>query len=150
MSEMIRLENVTFGYEENQTVLKDYNLKINKGEFVTILGHNGSGKSTLSKLLVGLVEAQSGNIVVDGQLLTEETVFDIRQKIGIVFQNPDNQFVGSTVRDDIAFGLENKCVPYEEMNRLVEEYATKVGMKRFLDREPHRLSGGEKQRVAIA
>ena len=150
MSEMIRLENVTFGYEENQTVLKDYNLKINKGEFVTILGHNGSGKSTLSKLLVGLVEAQSGNIVVDGQLLTEETVFDIRQKIGIVFQNPDNQFVGSTVRDDIAFGLENKCVSYEEMNRLVEEYATKVGMKRFLEREPHRLSGGEKQRVAIA
>lgn len=150
MSEMIRLENVTFGYDEGQTVLKDYSLKINQGEFVTILGHNGSGKSTLSKLLVGLIEAQAGKIFVDGQPLNEETVFEIRQKIGIVFQNPDNQFVGSTVRDDIAFGLENKCVSYEEMNRLVEEYATKVGMKQFLDREPHHLSGGEKQRVAIA
>ena len=150
MSEMIRLENVTFGYDEGQTVLKDYSLKINQGEFVTILGHNGSGKSTLSKLLVGLIEAQAGKIFVDGQPLNEETVFEIRQKIGIVFQNPDNQFVGSTVRDDIAFGLENKCVSYEAMNRLVEEYATKVGMKQFLDREPHHLSGGEKQRVAIA
>ena len=147
---MIRLENVTFGYDEGQTVLKDYSLKINQGEFVTILGHNGSGKSTLSKLLVGLIEAQAGKIFVDGQPLNEETVFEIRQKIGIVFQNPDNQFVGSTVRDDIEFGLENKCVSYEEMNRLVEEYATKVGMKQFLDREPHHLSGGEKQRVAIA
>ena len=119
MSEMIRLENVTFGYDEGQTVLKDYSLKINQGEFVTILGHNGSGKSTLSKLLVGLIEAQAGKIFVDGQPLNEETVFEIRQKIGIVFQNPDNQFVGSTVRDDIAFVLENKCVSYEEMNRLV-------------------------------
>lgn len=150
MSEMIKLCDVTFGYEEGQAVLKDYSLEVGQGEFVTILGHNGSGKSTLSKLLVGLVEAWSGDIVVDGQLLTEESVFDVRQKIGIVFQNPDNQFVGSTVRDDIAFGLENKCVPYDEMNALVEEYADKVGMKRFLDREPHRLSGGEKQRVAIA
>ena len=93
MSEMIRLENVTLGYEENQPVLKDYSLTIESGEFVTILGHNGSGKSTLSKLLVGLVEAQGGSIIVDNQLLTEDTVFDIRQKIGIVFQNPDNQFV---------------------------------------------------------
>ena len=89
MSEMIRLENVTFGYDEGQTVLKDYSLKINQGEFVTILGHNGSGKSTLSKLLVGLIEAQAGKIFVDGQPLNEETVFEIRQKIGIVFQNPD-------------------------------------------------------------
>lgn len=147
---MIKLSNVTFGYEENQTVLKDYSLSINKGEFVTILGHNGSGKSTLSKLLVGLVEANQGEIYVDGQLLDEESIYEIRQKIGIVFQNPDNQFVGSTVRDDIAFGLENKCVEYDEMHRLVNEYSEKVGMKSFLDREPHRLSGGEKQRVAIA
>lgn len=147
---MIKLSNVTFGYEENQTVLKNYNLLINKGELLTILGHNGSGKSTLSKLLVGLVKANEGEIYVDNQLLDEESVYDIRQKIGIVFQNPDNQFVGSTVRDDIAFGLENKCVEYDEMHRLVNEYAEKVGMKNFLDREPHRLSGGEKQRVAIA
>ena len=87
---MIKLSNVTFGYEENQTVLKNYNLLINKGEFVTILGHNGSGKSTLSKLLVGLVKANEGEIYVDNQLLDEESVYDIRQKIGIVFQNPDN------------------------------------------------------------
>jgi len=147
---MIELNNVTFGYEENQEVLKNYSLAIDKGEFITILGHNGSGKSTLSKLLVGLVKANQGEIWVEGQLLDEESVYDIRQKIGIVFQNPDNQFVGSTVRDDIAFGLENKCVAYEEMHRLVNEYSEKVGMKSFLDREPHRLSGGEKQRVAIA
>lgn len=147
---MIELNNVTFGYEENQEVLKNYSLSIDKGEFITILGHNGSGKSTLSKLLVGLVKANQGEIWVEGQLLDEESVYDIRQKIGIVFQNPDNQFVGSTVRDDIAFGLENKCVAYEEMHRLVNEYSEKVGMKSFLDREPHRLSGGEKQRVAIA
>lgn len=147
---MVKLSHVTFGYEEGQTVLEDYSLSINKGEFITILGHNGSGKSTLSKLLVGLVKANNGEIYVDGQLLDEESVYDIRQKIGIVFQNPDNQFVGSTVRDDIAFGLENKCVEYDEMHRLVNEYSEKVGMKNFLDREPHRLSGGEKQRVAIA
>lgn len=147
---MIELKDVTFGYEENQEVLKNYNLTINKGEFVTILGHNGSGKSTLSKLLVGLVKANQGEIIVDGQVLDEESVYDVRQKIGIVFQNPDNQFVGSTVRDDIAFGLENKCVPYDEMHHLVNLYSEKVGMKNFLDREPHRLSGGEKQRVAIA
>ena len=104
MSEMIRLENVTFGYDEGQTVLKDYSLKINQGEFVTILGHNGSGKSTLSKLLVGLIEAQAGKIFVDGQPLNEETVFEIRQKIGIVFQNPDNQLIGNIVEEDVAFG----------------------------------------------
>lgn len=148
--QMITLTDVTFGYEENQLVLKDYNLNIKKGEWVTILGHNGSGKSTLSKLLVGLLKANDGEIKIDDLILNEDTVYDVRPKIGIVFQNPDNQFVGSTVRDDIAFGLENNQVPYEEMSSRVEEFATKVGMKRFLDREPHRLSGGEKQRVAIA
>jgi len=148
--EMIDLRNITFGYEENQTVLKDFNLKINKGEFVTILGHNGSGKSTLSKLLVGLLMPQQGEVILNGEKLTEENLFEVRQNIAIVFQNPDNQFVGSTVKDDIAFGLENKCTPHEEMERLVEEYAKKVGMFRYLDREPQYLSGGEKQRVAIA
>ncbi|MGL4374760.1 MAG: energy-coupling factor transporter ATPase [Turicibacter sp.] len=147
---MITLKDVTFGYEEDQIVLNNYNLNIKKGEWVTILGHNGSGKSTLSKLLVGLLKANTGEIKVDDLVLDEETVYEVRQKVGIVFQNPDNQFVGSTVRDDIAFGLENNQVPYEKMARTVEEFAEKVGMKRFLDREPHRLSGGEKQRVAIA
>ncbi len=147
---MIKIKDVTFGYEEDQTVLDHYNLEIKKGEWVTILGHNGSGKSTLSKLLVGLHQVRGGQIFVDGLELNEETVYDIRQKIGIVFQNPDNQFVGSTVRDDIAFGLENHNVPYDEMVKLVDNMAKKVNMHHFLDREPHRLSGGEKQRVAIA
>ncbi|HAX74194.1 MAG TPA: energy-coupling factor transporter ATPase [Firmicutes bacterium] len=147
---IIELNNVSFGYEDDQTVLENYNLQVKQGEWLTILGHNGSGKSTLSKLLVGLLKANDGDIIVDDLVLTEETVYEVRRKIGIVFQNPDNQFVGSTVRDDIAFGLENKQVPYKEMVALVDEYAEKVNMKRFLDREPHRLSGGEKQRVAIA
>ena len=148
--EMIVLEDIVFGYEENQQVLKNFNLTVNKGEFVTILGHNGSGKSTLSKLLVGLLMPQSGRVLINGEELTEENLFRLRQNIAIVFQNPDNQFVGSTVRDDIAFGLENKCTLYEEMVSTVEEYAKKVGMFRYLDREPQHLSGGEKQRVAIA
>ena len=150
MNNVVKLENVCFGYEDGNEVLKNFNLTINEGEFVTILGHNGSGKSTLSKLLVGLHEIQGGKIIIDGQPLTESSVFDIRQKVGIVFQNPDNQFVGCTVRDDIAFGLENKCVPYEEMNNLVNKYAQEVGMGDFLNFEQHYLSGGEKQRVAIA
>ena len=150
MRKMIELKNITFGYDADSPVLKNYSLTINSGEFITILGHNGSGKSTLSKLLVGLMEPQQGKIKIDGELLSEDTIPTIRQKIGIVFQNPDNQFVGSTVRDDIAFGLENKCVSYDVMNELVERYAQKVGMEKFLDSEPHYLSGGEKQRVAIA
>ena len=150
MNNVVKLENVCFGYEDGNEVLKNFNLTINEGEFVTILGHNGSGKSTLSKLLVGLHEIQGGKIIIDGQPLTESSVFDIRQKVGIVFQNPDNQLVGCTVRDDIAFGLENKCVPYEEMDNLVNKYAHEVGMGDFLNFEPHYLSGGEKQRVAIA
>lgn len=150
MRKMIELKNITFGYDADSPVLKNYSLTINSGEFITILGHNGSGKSTLSKLLVGLMEPQQGEIIIDGELLSEDTIPTIRQKIGIVFQNPDNQFVGSTVCDDIAFGLENKCVSYDVMNELVERYAQKVGMEKFLDSEPHYLSGGEKQRVAIA
>ena len=147
---MIKINNISFGYEENQTVLNNYSLNIKKGEWVTILGHNGSGKSTLSKLLVGLYKVNKGHIFIDDIELTEDSVYDIREKIGIVFQNPDNQFVGSTVRDDIAFSLENRNVPYEQMLERVEQTATKVKMDKFLDREPHRLSGGEKQRVAIA
>ena len=150
MRKMIELKNITFGYDADSPVLKNYSLTINSGEFITILGHNGSGKSTLSKLLVGLMEPKQGEIIIDVELLSEDTIPTIRQKIGIVFQNPDNQFVGSTVRDDIAFGLENKCVSYDVMNELVERYAQKVGMEKFLDSEPHYLSGGEKQRVAIA
>lgn len=155
MQKMIECKNVVYKYSTGEEgieklAIDGLNLDVNKGEFLVVLGHNGSGKSTLSKLLVGLMEPQQGEIIIDGELLSEDTIPTIRQKIGIVFQNPDNQFVGSTVRDDIAFGLENKCVSYDVMNELVERYAQKVGMEKFLDSEPHYLSGGEKQRVAIA
>lgn len=147
---MIKLENVSFKYNKNTEALKDVSLNIEKGSWISIIGHNGSGKSTLAKLLVGLLKADSGNIYVDNLLLNEENLNDIRKKIGIVFQNPDNQFVGVTVKYDIAFGLENQNLKPKEIKKLVDEYAKYVGMEEYLDKEPHLLSGGQKQRVAIA
>ena len=150
MENVVELKDVVFQYDENTPALRGTSLQINKGEYTTIIGHNGSGKSTVAKLILGLLEANSGDIVIDGCKLTYDNVYELRHKIGIVFQNPDNQFIGSTVRDDIAFGLENHCVPQEEMDGIIEEYAQKVGMSAYLDHEPTRLSGGQKQRVAIA
>ncbi len=147
---IIEIDNVSFHYKAGTPVLENVNLNVDKGEWITILGHNGSGKSTLSKLLVGLLRAKQGTIRVANVELSETTVYDIRKKIGIVFQNPDNQFVGVTVRDDIAFGLENLQVPRGEMIERIEQYAQKVDMADFLNKEPHNLSGGQKQRVAIA
>lgn len=147
---MIEMKHIYFSYTSNHPVIEDFNLTIEKGQFVTILGHNGSGKSTLAKLLIGLIKAKKGSIVIDGQELHETTVDQIRKKIGIVFQNPDNQFVGVTVRDDIAFGLENRQIPRTDMIKRIEEYAALVSMESFLDKDPESLSGGEKQRVAIA
>ncbi len=147
---IIEIENLSFYYQADKPVLKDINLTIKKGEWLTILGHNGSGKSTLAKLLIGLLRAKSGTIRIDNEELNQNTVQSIRRKIGIVFQNPDNQFVGVTVRDDIAFGLENLSIPREEMIERIETYAQKVSMSEFLNKEPHALSGGQKQRVAIA
>lgn len=147
---MIEMKDLSFSYQADTPAIRDVTLDVKKGEWLTILGHNGSGKSTLSKLLIGLLKADEGTIAVDGMTLNEETVYDIRRKIGIVFQNPDNQFVGVTVRDDIAFGLENLCVERETMIERVDEYAKKVDMFEFLDKEPQALSGGQKQRVAIA
>ncbi len=147
---MISINNVSFSYSKKDHALKNISLEIPKGKWISIVGHNGSGKSTLSKLLIGLIEADSGSVVVDGLLLNEENVNAIRNKIGIVFQNPDNQFVGVTVRHDIAFGLENRCYSKEQMDELVYKHALAVKMEEFLDREPHNLSGGQKQRVAIA
>lgn len=146
----IRFENVTFGYHNNSPILENFNLTIKNGKYTVLLGHNGSGKSTLAKLSIGLLETTSGSIYVDDLLLNEENLAKIRNKIAIVFQNPDNQFIGSTVRDDIAFGLENKCVDSDKMDEIIEEFATKVNMHEFLDAEPTNLSGGQKQRVAIA
>ncbi len=150
METIIKIENVSFRYNKQQQAIHDLSLDVHRGEWLSILGHNGSGKSTLSKLLIGLLRAQSGSIEIDGDLLRPETVQTIRQKVGIVFQNPDNQFVGVTVKDDIAFGLENLQVERQEMLRRIHTYAEKVGMEDYLEKEPSELSGGQKQRVAIA
>lgn len=147
---IIEIKDLHFHYRKDTPVLSDINMTVQKGEWVTILGHNGSGKSTLSKLIIGLLKADSGTINVDGTELTEETVHDIRKKIGIVFQNPDNQFVGVTVEDDIAFGMENLCIERDEIIHRIDTFSEKVGMKPYLKKEPHNLSGGQKQRVAIA
>lgn len=148
---MIKVKNLVFKYAGNTTnALDDVSIEIPAGKYTAILGHNGSGKSTLSKLLVGLYKPTSGEIEVEGIVISRQTLNQIRRKIGMVFQNPDNQFVGASVEDDIAFGLENKQLKRSEMRPLVEKYAAQVGMLMFLDKEPQNLSGGQKQRVAIA
>lgn len=149
MSKII-VNSLKFSYNNKDEAIQDLSLQIEAGSWVCIVGHNGSGKSTLAKLLIGLLKADSGEIIIDGITLTKDTLLDVRKKVGIVFQNPDNQFVGVTVKHDIAFGLENQCVKNEEMVKLVDEYAKLVGMTDYLSKEPHQLSGGQKQRVAIA
>lgn len=150
MEKIIEIKHLSFEYEEGSKTIEDISFEIQKGSYTTILGHNGSGKSTIAKLLMGLLEKKSGDIIVGGITLTEETLSEVRNQIGIVFQNPDNQFIGATVRDDIAFGLENTCVDPALMDDIIHEYAKKVNMLEFLDHEPTKLSGGQKQRVAIA
>ena len=150
MEKIIEVKDLVFEYEEGSKTIDHISFEIQKGTYTTILGHNVSGKSTIAKLLMGLLARQSGDIIVGGIPLTEEHLFEVRDQIGIVFQNPDNQFIGSTVRDDIAFGLENHCVEQKDMDPIINEYAAKVNMTDFLDSEPTHLSGGQKQRVAIA
>lgn len=152
MQSMIELRNIHFNYQpqDESPALKDVSFSIKKGEWIAIIGHNGSGKSTLAKTINGLLLPSSGEIFVGGKELNEENVWDIRQMVGMVFQNPDNQFVGSTVEDDVAFGLENQGIPREEMLVRVKDALEKVRMDQFATREPARLSGGQKQRVAIA
>lgn len=147
---MINVQNITFSYNGQDEAIKNVSFSIKKGSFVSIVGHNGSGKSTLAKLLVGLLKPTSGSILIDGISINDEQLNEIRKKVGIVFQNPDNQFVGVTVRHDIAFGLENQRIKAEDMEKKVLYYAELVGMQDFLKKEPHQLSGGQKQRVAIA
>jgi energy-coupling factor transport system ATP-binding protein len=148
---VIALNNVSFQYDSQEDyALKDVSFEIYEGEWLAIVGHNGSGKSTMAKLLNGLQFPLNGSISVCGLELNEETVWDVRRKIGMVFQNPDNQFVGTTVQDDVAFGLENNGIPREDMVLRVQESLSNVKMDQFLDQEPHHLSGGQKQRVAIA
>ena len=148
----IEVKDLVFSYnpDDQQKTIKDVSFNIKKGTYTTIIGHNGSGKSTIAKLLIGLLEKESGSIKIDGEEITPENVYEIRRKVTIVFQNPDNQFIGSTVRDDIAFGLENHQIDPTAMDSIINYFATEVGMEEFLDHEPTKLSGGQKQRVAIA
>lgn len=152
MKSIIDVKNLSFRYKESQEYydVKDITFHVKRGEWLSIVGHNGSGKSTTVRLIDGLLEAESGEIIIDGQRLTEENIWSIRRQIGMVFQNPDNQFVGATVEDDVAFGLENQGLSRQEMKKRVEEALALVGMLEFKKREPARLSGGQKQRVAIA
>lgn len=146
----LEIKDLSFSYDGEKDVVNKVSFSIEKGSYTTIIGQNGSGKSTIAKLIVGLLEKKSGDIYVEGELLSLETIDSIRRKVGIVFQNPDNQFIGATVRDDIAFGLENHQVPPEEMDQIINEFSKEVNMSAFLDKEPTKLSGGQKQRVAIA
>ncbi|ADP34785.1 energy-coupling factor ABC transporter ATP-binding protein [Bacillus atrophaeus] len=149
---LISVNDITYRYRKDaeRPALDGVSLQVYEGEWLAIVGHNGSGKSTLARALNGLIMPETGEIEVGGIPLTEESVWDVRKKIGMVFQNPDNQFVGTTVRDDVAFGLENNGVPREEMIERVDWATKQVNMFDFLDQEPHHLSGGQKQRVAIA
>lgn len=152
MTNIITVNNLFFKYDSNQThyQLENVSFHVKQGEWLSIIGHNGSGKSTTVRLIDGLLEAESGQIIIDGQELTEDNVWELRHKIGMVFQNPDNQFVGATVEDDVVFGLENKGIPLKDMKERVDQALDLVGMSEFKMREPARLSGGQKQRVAIA
>lgn len=152
MMNIIEVKNLKYKYnqEDEQYTLNDVSFHVKQGEWLSIIGHNGSGKSTTVRLIDGLLEAESGDIYIDGDALTVDNVWDKRRLIGMVFQNPDNQFVGATVEDDVAFGLENQGISLEEMRSRVDEALELVGMTDFKTREPARLSGGQKQRVAIA
>ncbi|MBU5980574.1 energy-coupling factor transporter ATPase [Lactobacillus helveticus] len=150
----IEFKHVKFTYPDSKkAVLKDVNFVVKKGSWTSLIGHNGSGKSTISKLINGLLlpdENSDSKITVLGTNVTAENIWDIREKVGIVFQNPDNQFVGATVGDDVAFGLENRSVPRQEMIKIVRNVLSEVGMLEYIDSEPANLSGGQKQRIAIA
>lgn len=152
MNKILEVENLVFKYEKESDVnqLNGVSFSITKGEWVSIIGQNGSGKSTTARLIDGLFEEFEGIVKIDGERLTAENVWNLRRKIGMVFQNPDNQFVGATVEDDVAFGMENQGIPREEMIKRVDEALLAVNMLYFKTREPARLSGGQKQRVAVA
>ena len=146
----IEFKNVSFKYQDDFDVINDLSFIINDGEMTSIIGPNGSGKSTITKLIMGLLTPLSGSIYINDELVTENNISNIRKNMGIIFQNPDNQFVGVTVKEDIAFGLENKCIERNEMLELIDKYSKIVRMNDFLESNPENLSGGQKQRVAIA
>lgn len=147
----LKLIDIEFCYRENHpNAIDKVSFEIKHGEYVAIIGHNGSGKSTISKIIIGVLRPQKGKIEIFGNEVNSSIINEIRKFLGIVFQNPDNQFIGSTVKDDIAFGLENRQIPQKEMQIIIEKAAKKVGMSNFLNHEPLMLSGGQKQKVAIA
>ena len=146
----LEIKNLCFSYDNTKPVIDDVSLSIEKGSFIAVLGHNGSGKSTLAKLIVGLLEKNSGQIIFNGEEINKKNIRDLQTKTALVFQNPDNQFIGSTVEDDIAFGLENRQFPHEKMQEEINKFAESVNMLDYLKKEPVNLSGGQKQRVALA
>lgn len=156
MNKIIEIKNLTFKYPNTESLILDnLSFSVKENSWTTLIGQNGSGKSTIARLLIGLLAAEMDKkdpyfIKIDGMELNEKNIWKIRDKIGIVFQNPDNQFVGSTVEDDVAFGLENKGISRGKMLALVNEALNQVGMAEFNESEPAQLSGGQKQRVAIA
>ncbi len=151
MENIIEVKHLSYRYgKEQRPALNDVSFDVHRGEWLAIVGHNGSGKSTLAKSLDGLLPFTEGTVTIDGMELSPETVWQVREKIGMIFQNPDNQFVGATVEDDVAFGLENRQVTREEMIPRVKAAIEEVGMRDFAQREPSSLSGGQKQRVALA
>ena len=149
-SNVLEIKNLTFGYEKDEDILKNVSFSVKKGEYVSLIGKNGSGKSTLAKLIMRILTPKEGEIYLNNTLLTDENSTKLKEEIGIVFQNPDNQFIGCSVEDDIAFGMENRNIPKKEMEEKVREFAKKVGMEKFLEKTPDELSGGQKQRVALA
>ena len=146
----LEVKNLSFSYVEEQLVIDDISFSVVKGSFVALLGHNGSGKSTLAKLIIGLLDKKDGEIYLDGELIDKKNLKDLQTKTALVFQNPDNQFIGVTVEDDIAFGLENKQFPHDKMQEEINRFAESVNMLDYLKKEPVNLSGGQKQRVALA
>ena len=146
----LEIKNLSFSYHGSNKVIDDISFSVEKSTFVSVLGHNGSGKSTLAKLIVGLLEKESGQIFFNDVEIDDKNLRDLQTKTSLIFQNPDNQFVGSTVEDDIAFGLENRCFPHDQMQAEIERFADSVNMLDHLKKEPINLSGGQKQRVALA
>jgi energy-coupling factor transport system ATP-binding protein len=147
---VISFSNVSYSYDGKVPFLKHVSMEIEKGEFIGLIGHNGSGKSTIARLIVGLLHTKLGTIRLFDEVSTPQTIAKLRKRLGIVFQNPDNQFIGATIADDIAFGLENRNVPHDQMGQIIKEAAALVNMEDLLNRSPEEISGGQKQKVAIA
>ena len=151
--EILKAENVSFSYDQKNYAVKNVSLSVNEGEYLAVIGHNGSGKSTLARLFNALLTPTSGSITVDGYSTADKdktALFEIRKRVGVVFQNPDNQLVASIVEDDVAFGPENIGIKREEIGERIDYALKAVGMEGFRKSSPTRLSGGQKQRIAIA